>query len=129
MTPPTYDPTATIAGVARTIEGVARALRYAPEAIADAMRDHEQQDEGNEWSPIECPSLLGDAAYYAHEERPALVVWMHDDEGFMFIEGHPDDARDSAANCRAEKGRQHPECRAWWVNLADERPEWREVGA
>lgn len=124
MSATTHTPRETLRKTAYIMERVGVALCYAPDPIVKALHEHEQEP-GNEWQRIETTSLLTDAAYYAHEDRPALVVY-YDDEGdnggFMFIEGHPDDAADSARHCAA----QH-RARAWWVVLTDERPEWHEV--
>jgi hypothetical protein len=72
---------------------IADAIAVAPHPLVLALAD--QHDEpGNEWSRIETQSLLCDVAYYSGEDTPALVLYMphHDESGFMYVEGSPEDA-------------------------------------
>lgn len=114
------------------IEATGRALRCLPEPVA-ALLDEQHAADGNEWSALDCPTLIGDANYYRDTptDRVALVLWYEpatartDARAFMFIEGHHDDAADSARRC----SEHHTNRRAWWCPLDEpvRLASWREV--
>lgn len=124
MSAPAHDPRETLRRTSVVMQRVGVALAYAPDTIARALNEHAETGYASDDPPISAGPLLGDAATYARDERPALVVYYDEGKahGCMFLEGHPDDAADSARHCAAER-----KCAAWWVVLTDDAPEWQEV--
>jgi hypothetical protein len=124
MSAPDYSPAETMTRAADVVRRVGLAIACAPDPIARALNEHAVTGYSSDDPPISAGPLLGDAAMYARDNCPALVVYYDEGKGrgFMFLEGHPDDAEDSARHNAVEH-----QCSAWWVVLTDERPEWREV--
>lgn len=124
MSAPDYSPAETMTRAADVVRRVGLALTCAPDPIARALNEHAETGYSSDDPPISAGPLLGDAAMYARDPRPALVVYYDErkGQGFMFLEGHPDDAADSARHCAVER-----QCAAWWVVLTDDAPEWHEV--
>jgi hypothetical protein len=112
---------------AAIIEATAAALDSLPEPVAAALDRHARNGLASDDPCLSAVTIITDAALYQDAE-PALVLWWDEDHGHLFMEGHPDDAAETA---RRHRGRP-PRRRAWWCALdvgGNTTPEWREVSA